>query len=111
MAKAYSDDLRQRVLKDLLEGYTAIAIKNKYSISDRTARNWLRLHRETGDCVPRPRKGKVGKICTKEFEEYVTQNPNKGLKEIGEHFNMGKSGAEYYMRKIGFSFKKKSRNI
>lgn len=108
MAKAYSNDLRQGVLKDLLAGCTAIAVENKYSISSRTARNWLRLHRQTGDFVPRPRKGKVGRICVKEFEEYVVANPNKRLKDIGEHFNMGKGGAEYYMKKEALALKKRA---
>jgi hypothetical protein len=38
---------------------------------------------------------------------YVKNNPNFILLEMGKHFGMSAPGALYWLRKLGFSYKKK----
>ena len=37
----------------------------------------------------------------------VNNNPNFILMEMGQHFGMSAPGALYWLRKLGFSYKKK----
>jgi transposase len=108
MANSYSEDLRERVLKyvevcsDLNE---AIKI---FNVSKSSIVRWRKRYLELGHCQPKKNLGKKPRIDIVDFEKYVRENPDKTLKQIGEHFEMTDVGALYYMNKINFRYKKKS---
>jgi len=52
--------------------------------------------------------GKKARIDIDAFKKYVEDNPNKMGIEFAEHFNLSRSGAYLYLKKINFSLKKKS---
>lgn len=72
---------------------------------------WYKQYLELGHCCPKKNLGKKARIEVADFEKYVRENPDKTLKQIGEHFEMTDVGALYYMNKINFRYKKKSRDI
>lgn len=108
MSKAYSIDLRERVIKYIEEGNSYTASGKLYEVSRETARKWYIRWKEEGNCNQKPRPGKKGKIVRSEFENYVRSHPGATLWQIGKHFKMTARSAFYYMRKYGYSYKKKS---
>ena len=51
--------------------------------------------------------GKKGRISEQDAITYVNNNPNFILSEMGKHFSMSAPGPLYWLRKLGFSYKKK----
>tara|TARA_B110000503_G_scaffold135233_1_gene215460 strand:+ start:305 stop:1024 length:720 start_codon:yes stop_codon:yes gene_type:complete len=47
------------------------------------------------------------KIKKDDFVSYVNNNPNATSEDIGKAFNISASGARYWLRKLGYSYKKK----
>ncbi|MBS1078941.1 transposase, partial [Gluconobacter kondonii] len=57
MARALSDDLRERVLEAGVAGASARSIAARFGVGISTAIRWLRRERESGERTPR-RQGK-----------------------------------------------------
>lgn len=108
MTKAYSIDLRKRVIKYIEKGNSYTSSGEVYEISRETARKWYIRWKEEGHCNQKPRPGKKGRILRREFENYLNSYPGSTLAQIGENFKMTARSAFYYMRKFGYSYKKKS---
>ena len=60
MAKAYSLDLRQRVINDCDAGLGTKAVAQKYSVSPAWVRRLKQHRRQRGDLVPRHGGGSRG---------------------------------------------------
>src|SRR5919206_73686 len=57
--KAYSKDLRERVIRAVEAGRRRGAVAGRLEVSVPTIERWLRLKRETGGLCPRPVPGSV----------------------------------------------------
>src|SRR5215213_3257613 len=57
--KAYSEDLRGRVVRAVAIGTPRDAVAATFAVSSATIRRWLRLERETGSLAPTPVPGPV----------------------------------------------------
>ncbi len=57
MPRAYSQDLRERVLAAPSPG----ALAARYHVGESTLRGWLRRERETGSAEPKPHAGAPGR--------------------------------------------------
>ena len=55
--RAYSVDLRERIVAAVTAGEPHRTVAARFSVSLATVGNYLRLRRETGGLVPRPRPG------------------------------------------------------
>ena len=108
MRPAYSKDLRERVIKYVMAGNSYASASAKYEIAKETARNWHIRFKKEGHCNLKPRPGKKSRVIRSEFEEYVGKHSGSTLKQIGEKFKMTARSAHYYMKKFGFSYKKKN---
>ena len=108
MTKAYSLDLRRRVIKYVETGNSYAAAERLYDVSRETTRKWHIRQKTEGHCNQKPRPGKKGRIVRREFEKYVEEHPGATLVQIGSYFKMTARSAHYYMRKYGYSYKKKS---
>ena len=108
MPKAYSKDLRKRVINYIKSGNNYSAAGERYNVSRETARKWYKRWEEFGHCNEKPRKGKKSSVKREEFEDYVNSHSGSTLLQIGNHFNISVRSAFYYMKKFGFSYKKKS---
>jgi len=64
--KAYSQDLRERVVKAVDEGLSRSKIVRLFSVSEATIKRYLKMRRETGSLAPKPIPGyppiKVGAL-------------------------------------------------
>jgi transposase len=56
--KAYSLDLRQRVLTAVTAGHPQVAVAERFQVGVATVRRWVRLQEATGSLAPRPRRGR-----------------------------------------------------
>ena len=56
MTRAYSNDLRQRVVDAVLEGASCAAASEQFGVSKSSAIKWVRLFHRTGSVAP----GKMG---------------------------------------------------
>ena len=109
---AYSRDLRTRVLSYVESGGSRISASTIFKVGERTIRNWITLQRETGSVNCRPHGGGfTSKIDSAKFKQYIADNPDKTLHEIGEHFGVSHEGAAYNLRKYGYVYKKKHFSI
>ena len=107
MAASYSQDFREKVIAYVKKGNSYKAAAEKFDISENTSANWYRRYKIEGHYLERIRLGKKGKINRKDFEEYVLSKPNTTLFQIGKHYAISIRTASYYMKKFGFSYKKK----
>jgi transposase len=55
--KAYSEDLRERVVRAVAIGTPRDEVALTYEVSSATITRWLRLKRETGSLAPKPVPG------------------------------------------------------
>jgi transposase len=56
--KAYSLDLRSRVLAAVEVGAPLVSVAERFQVGEATVRRWVRLHEATGSLAPRPRRGR-----------------------------------------------------
>ena len=108
MGKAYSIDLRKRVIEYIEEGNNYISASNRYKISRETVRKWYIRYRTEGHYNEKPRKGKKSRIIRSEFENYVKTHSGATLAQIGSHFKMTGRSVHYYMQKFSFAYKKRA---
>ena len=57
--KAYSEDLRERVVRAVVIGTPRDEVAATFGVSSATITRWLRLKRETGGLAPKPVPGPV----------------------------------------------------
>ena len=50
--------------------------------------------------------GKKGRVTPQDIASYVENNPNFILLDMGKHFKMSAAGAHYWLKKLGYSYKK-----
>lgn len=110
--RAYSDDFRERVVKDVLGGGKLRETAKKWKIATRTLVGWLKRYRETGCC--HSIKGKQGaKRKLLEYKDLVKclieENPNITLSEIQSQLPIYVclQTIATELKRLGFTFKKK----
>lgn len=102
----YSQDLRSKVIKFVELGNSQRLAARIYDLNPSTiSRWWLRYKRE-GHYNPRIRMGKKPSVSEKELQRYIEINPNFKTHEMGKYFGMSSVGALYWLRKLGYSYKK-----
>jgi transposase len=52
--------------------------------------------------------GKKARLNSAEIVSYIKTHPDFILSEMGKHFNMSAAGAHYGLKKLGYSYKKKT---
>ena len=110
--KAYSMDLRVRVLADCDAGMTTPAAAQKYKVSPSWVRRLLQRRRETGETAPRPqRHGPVPLHQTHgdAIRQAVKDEPDATLAELRDRLALGVALSTMWLAvdRLGLSFKKK----
>ena len=105
--KAYSKDLRTRVIGYIEEGNTQRAASKLFSVSKSGVSGWWNRYINEGSLASKPRLGSKGKVDQKDLENYVKTYPNQKLSEIGEAYNVSGVAIWKRLKKLGFSYKKK----
>ena len=111
MGKAYSTDLRLRVLADYDEGVRPGNLADRYRVSERWIYKLLRQRKETG-CIE-PRRGHTGpkpKLADheKRLRELVDARPDATLEEMKEQLGVRVSITTLWraLRDLGVTLKK-----
>ena len=92
--KAYSIDLRERILKDCDGGMTTRAVARKYAVSESWIRRLKQVRRETGRVAPAGHRGgpTPGWVTYGEaIRDAVRQAPDATLAEYRERFALALS--------------------
>ena len=108
MPSSYSKDFRKKVMDYVNRGNSCHSASIKFDIASNTVRNWYKRCKLEGNYLPRKVGGKKGRISEEEVALYVNNNPDFILSEMGKNFGMSGSGALYWLRKLGYRYKKKS---
>ena len=108
MAKAYSIDLRKRVLLQLEQGGTMIRVAQMYKISFMTLSRWKNRAKEGQLEAFDNSKRRARKLEEGALRAHIKAYPDATLKEIGEHFNAAASSVYARIKTLGFTYKKKS---
>ena len=116
MAKPYSYDLRQKVIKAIeLDGLPKSEASQLFNISRNTINLWFQRRAETEDLQAKPsaKAGQGEKITDwQEFREFVKEHGDKTQAEMAELWgNISKRTISRALKKIGFTRKKKRMGI
>ena len=111
--RAYSMDLRERVWADCQAGMKTPAVAQKYSVSPAWVRRLKQRQRATGSLAPRPPSpGRPVTLAPHDarVRELVHADPDATLAELRQRLGVkvSISALSEYLRRIKFSFKKKS---
>jgi transposase len=113
MARAYSEDLREKIVSVYEQGGgSAAKIALRFGVSPATVLRLKELKKKTGGvaCPPRRRR-----TCERVFDDlsvladFVRENPDLSLKEIGAHFGCSDVWICLQLKKIGYTYKKNLR--
>ena len=88
--KAYSVDLRERVLAALDRGMSRAGVVEAFQVSEGSIKRWLRARREGGDLHPRRPLGRPPTIRTEHdaaLRAQVETEPDATLQEHTEQWN------------------------
>jgi transposase len=114
MAKAYSMDLRERVLKDCDSGMRSEDVAKKYSVSVSWVYDFRKKHRETGSIAPKKqRHGQKPKLepYEKEVRQVVADRPDATLAEycemLSKHVSVSTATLCLFLRHLKITRKKK----
>lgn len=114
MPRAYSADMRARVIGRVESGGSRREAAEHYEVSASTAINWVKCFRETGRCAAKPRGGSISPL--EEHAEFllavIEDQPDLTLDEViavlGRHKIPGSRTAIWrFFQRHTISFKKK----
>ncbi len=114
MGKAYSQDLRTRVITDVEEGFSARAAARKWRISASAAIRYVQRWRSSGHCLPARQGAPKGSVLDAHREWLRDQIADQNDKTI-EHIRslLEKRGVKIsystlceYLDRLGYTYKK-----
>ena len=115
MPRAYSTDLRRRVIEAVETGASRREAAELFEIDPSSAVRWLQCWNDTGRCTPKPHRGSVSPL--EEFAEeilaLVAEQPDLTLQEtvveLGERrIRTSKSAVSRFFQRHEITFKKKN---
>jgi transposase len=108
MAKAYSMDLRQRVIADCDAGLGTRAVASKYRVSPAWVRRLKQQRRERGDLLPRRGGHRPRVIDRRRLAALVDEDPDATLAELRERLGTpcALSTICVALRELALTFKK-----
>ena len=104
--RSYSNDLRKKVIDYIESGNSQRSAAFRFKISATSVNIWWRRYREEGNYQAKKNPGAKPKVDIVKLEEYCLKNPSTRLIDIGKEFGITDVGALYWLRKLGYSYKK-----
>lgn len=102
----YSLDLRDRVIKFIKAGNTQVLASKVFELNISTVNKWYTRYRKEGNFAPRNRPGAKSKVDQEVLVSYINANPDATLQELSKKIGVSICGVYYWLRKLGFSYKK-----
>ena len=107
MAKAYSEDLRSRVVKNYLNGMSKIDVITYFQIGMDTLNRWIRQNLNVGDLKPKQRtQYRARKFSDGDLINYIHGNPSATLAEMARHFSVKPSSVQARLKALRITYKK-----
>jgi transposase len=104
----YSLDLREKVIKYLQLGNSQQSASKIFMLNPSTINRWWLRYKREGACAPKQRLGRAPRLSLSVVKNYIEMNPNFKSADMGKHFGMTSGGAFYWLKKLGYSYKKKT---
>lgn len=107
--KAYSLDLRLRVVEAIKSGYSATEVSELFHVCRQTVYTWVSLEKE-GDLLPKTNFQKGHSHKFKDLtvvKSYVDAHSDQTQKEMAEHFGVSSSTIARALHKLGYTRKKR----
>ena len=105
--RPYSIDLRDKVINFIKAGNSQKEASIVFGINKMTINRWHLRYKSEGHCRPKKRLGAKPTIEKESFIHYVTHHPDARSEDIAREFGISASGARYWLKRAGFSYKKK----
>jgi len=84
--RAYSVDLRERIVTAVQNGQTRQSVAQRFAVSPLTVRRYLQQHQQNdGDLTPRSAPGGVRRVpgsLLPEIEKHLAQNPGTTVEKV-----------------------------
>ena len=106
MAKAYSLDLRKKVIFFVAKGGRKREAAKLFNIGEDTIYRWIRQNK-LGELAPKKRTNFPTKVPIETLRKYVEEHPDQTLKEIGEAVKLSASKVWKHLNKLGITLKKR----
>ena len=108
MSKAYSQDLREKVMKRILsKELSKMEASRLFSIDVRMIRRWAARYRDTGSYQRKPSTHRPRSISDLDaFAEYVLSHPDQTQEEMAEVFGVCQSTLSETLKRAKISYKK-----
>lgn len=87
MAKAYSEDFREKVISQIMSGCRKREAAEIFNIGEATIYRWINLH-IAGDTKPKKRTEYFRKVDEKKLRDYVAENSDHTLKLNSRSFRI-----------------------
>ena len=110
MARAYSEDLREKVISHIMSGCSKREAAKVFNIGEATAYTWLRLHK-AGSLKPKKRIDYPRKVDEQKLKDYMEQNPDHTLKQIGQALGLKFQNVATWLKRLKITRKKRPRSI
>lgn len=107
MARPYSRDLRERVLKYLTENNDKREASHLFQVGVATIYRWLVQKKDRGHVQPLCRKYAYKKIDDELLTKSLEERPDKFLFEIAQDFSVTPQAIFYALKRLKITRKKK----
>ena len=104
----YSLDLRKKVIDYLELGNSQKSTSILFQLNISTVSRWYLRYKREGHYNPRKRMGKKPKISKEALISYIESTENFKASDMGNYFGITGEGARYWLKKLGYSYKKKT---
>ena len=104
----YSIDLREKVIKYIESGNSQQSASKIFRLNVSTVNRWWLRYKREGNYAAKKRPGKTPRVNASLIQDYVEAHSNFTSAEMGRHFGMTSGGAFYWLKKLGYSYKKKT---
>lgn len=108
MCKAYSVDLRKRVLDYLKRNNDKKTASELFEVGIATVYRWVRQQKEKGHVEPHHREYVYKKLDYNLLAEYVKEHSDAFLLEIAQHFSVTEQAIFYALKKLKITRKKRT---
>ena len=107
MARAYSRDLRERVIENYKAGLPKQTLITTFRIGMDTLNRWIRHYINTGSVSPKQRTTyRPRKFNDTDLIAYIETNPSATLEEIAQHFSVKPPSVHARLKQLGITYKK-----
>ena len=104
--KAYSIDLRERVVGFVNDGHTMAEASRKFSVCYKTVQRYVSMAGRGGSLAPRPQGGSRKRFGDGDLRREVRAHPSATLKAHGKALGVDPAAVWRRLRQLGITLKK-----